>query len=52
MLNNGVGVSDAQFVASHVNPQTTLGYAQVKDAKEVKGRIKISYCCEGTFGTQ
>jgi integrase/recombinase XerD len=43
MLNNGVSVSDAQFVAGHVNPQTTLGYAQVKDAKEVKGRIKVSY---------
>lgn len=43
MLNNGVSVADAQFVAGHANPQTTLGYAQVKDAKEVKGRIKVSY---------
>jgi hypothetical protein len=32
-------VADAQFVAGHVNPH----YAQVKDANEVKGCIKISY---------
>jgi integrase len=43
MLNNGVSVADAQFVAGHANPQTTLHYAQVKDAKAVKGRIKVSY---------
>lgn len=43
MLKNGVSVADAQFVAGHVNPQTTLRSAQVKDAKKVKGRIKVSY---------
>lgn len=45
LLNNGASVSDVQFVAGHVNPQTTLGYAQVKDAKEVAGRIskKLGY---------
>lgn len=43
MLNSGVSVSDAQFVAGHANPQTTLNYAQVKDAKAVQGRIKVSY---------
>ena len=45
LLNNGASVSDVQFVAGHVNPQTTLGYAQIKDAKEVAGRInkKLGY---------
>lgn len=39
-LNNGASVSDMQFIAGHANPQTTLNYAQVKDAKEVAGRVK------------
>ena len=43
ILNNGGSVSDAQFIAGHSNPQTTLRYAKVSDAKEVKGRIKTSY---------
>jgi integrase len=45
LLNNGVSVSDVQFVAGHANPQTTLSYAQIKDAKEVAGRIgkKLGY---------
>lgn len=43
ILNNGGAVSDAQFIAGHSNPQTTLRYAKVSDAKEVKGRIKTSY---------
>lgn len=42
-LAAGSSVADMQFIAGHVNPQTTLGYAQVKDAKEVKGRVKIDY---------
>lgn len=40
ILNNGGSVSDAQFIVGHANPQTTLRYAKVSDAKEVKGRIK------------
>lgn len=40
LLNNGASVSDVQFVAGHANPQTTLNYAQVKDANEVAGRIR------------
>jgi site-specific recombinase XerD len=43
ILNNGGAVSDAQFIAGHANPQTTLRYAKISDAKEVKGRIKTSY---------
>lgn len=43
ILNNGGSVADAQFIAGHSNPQTTLRYAKVSDAKEVKGRIKTSY---------
>ncbi|MEL6407202.1 MAG: site-specific integrase [Chloroflexota bacterium] len=39
-LNNGASVADMQFIAGHANPQTTLNYAQVKDAKEVAGRVK------------
>lgn len=42
-LNNGASVADMQFIAGHANPQTTLEYAQVKDAKEVAGRVKLSY---------
>lgn len=45
LLNNGASVSDVQFIAGHANPQTTLGYAVVKDAKEVLGRVanKVGY---------
>lgn len=39
LLNNGASVADTQFIAGHANPSTTLNYAQVKDAKEVKGRL-------------
>lgn len=47
LLTNGLAagssVADMQFIAGHANPQTTLGYAVVKDAKEVKGRVKLNY---------
>lgn len=45
LLNQGASVADVQFLAGHANPQTTLGYAVVKDAKEVKGRLsgKLNY---------
>lgn len=42
-LAAGTSVSDAQFIAGHSNPQTTLKYAIVKDANEVKGRLKLNY---------
>ncbi|MCI0351458.1 MAG: tyrosine-type recombinase/integrase, partial [Acidobacteriales bacterium] len=42
-LQAGANVADAQFIAGHANPQTTLGYAVVKDAKEVAGRVKLNY---------
>ena len=42
-LQSGANIADAQFIAGHANPQTTLGYAVVKDAKEVAGRVKLNY---------
>jgi integrase len=39
-LANGASVADIQFIAGHARPETTLGYAVVKDAKEVQGRVK------------
>lgn len=42
-LFSGANVADAQFIAGHANPQTTLRYAVVKDAKEVAGRVKLNY---------
>jgi integrase/recombinase XerD len=42
-LQAGTNVADMQFIAGHSNPQTTLGYAVVKDAKEVKGRVKLNF---------
>jgi hypothetical protein len=32
-----------QFVAGHVKAETTLRYAIVKDADEVRGRVKLDY---------
>lgn len=43
MLLSGTALPDAQYTAGHKNPQTTLGYAIVKDAREVKGRIRLDY---------
>lgn len=45
LLNEGASVPDVQFIAGHEKPETTLGYAKVKDANEVKKRIqdKIPY---------
>jgi len=42
-LQSGANVADMQFIAGHSNPQTTLGYAIVKDAKEVAGRVKLNF---------
>lgn len=42
-LAAGTSVSDAQFIAGHSNAETTLRYAVVKDANEVRGRVKLDY---------
>jgi integrase/recombinase XerD len=39
-LNAGASLSDMQFVAGHSQPATTLRYAKVKSAQDVKGRLK------------
>jgi integrase len=43
MLLSGTALPDAQYTAGHASGATTMAYAVVKDAKEVKGRIKIDY---------
>lgn len=43
MLLSGTTLPDAQYTAGHANGATTMGYAIIKDAKEVKGRIRIDY---------
>lgn len=43
MLLSGTALPDAQYTAGHANGATTMGYAVIKDAKEVKGRIRIDY---------
>jgi integrase len=42
-LSAGASVVDMQFVAGHSQAATTLRYAKVKDAQEVKGRVKLPY---------
>jgi integrase/recombinase XerD len=42
-LASGSSVKDMQFIAGHANAETTLRYAVVKDAHEVKGRAKLDY---------
>lgn len=42
-LAAGSNVKDMQFIAGHANAETTLGYAIVKDAHEVKARAKLDY---------
>jgi integrase len=42
-LSAGASVADMQFVAGHSQASTTLRYAKVKDAQEVKGRVKLPY---------
>lgn len=39
-LSAGASVADMQFVAGHSQPATTLRYAKVKSAQDVKGRLK------------
>ena len=42
-LNAGSSIGDLQRQAGHVNPSTTLGYAKVANALEVKARVKLGY---------
>lgn len=42
-LASNSSLADVQFIAGHANGATTMGYAIVKDAKEVKGRLKLNY---------
>jgi integrase len=42
-LAAGSNVRDMQFIAGHAKAETTLGYAIVKDAHEVRGRVKLDY---------
>ena len=43
LLTSGTALPDAQFIAGHSDGATTMGYAVVKDANEVKGRVKLNY---------
>jgi integrase/recombinase XerD len=42
-LAAGSNVRDMQFIAGHAKAETTLRYAIVKDAYEVRGRVKLDY---------
>jgi integrase len=42
-LAAGSNVKDKQFIAGHANAETTLRYAIVKDAHEVKACTKLDY---------
>lgn len=43
LINAGTSIPDVQFIMRHKNPQTTLGYAVVKNATDVQGRIRLPY---------
>ncbi|PJF39106.1 MAG: hypothetical protein CUN54_09450 [Phototrophicales bacterium] len=43
LLKNGTSLPDAQFIAGHAHGSTTMHYAKVADALEVKGRLRVSY---------
>lgn len=43
LLNAGTPLHVAQAQARHASGQTTLGYAKVADAEEIKGRAKLDY---------
>lgn len=42
-LNAGSSIADLQRQAGHASPTTTLGYAKVSNALEVKARVKLGY---------
>jgi integrase len=43
LLTSGTPLPDAQFIAGHARGDTTMHYAVVKDAQEVKGRVRLNY---------
>lgn len=43
LLTSGTSLPDAQFIAGHARGETTMQYAVVRDAEEVKGRVKLNY---------
>jgi integrase len=43
LLTSGTPLPDAQFIAGHAQGATTIHYAIIKDATDVKGRVKLNY---------
>jgi len=43
MINAGTPVNITQASAGHANPQTTLHYAEIADAEEMRTRAKLNY---------
>jgi len=43
LINSGTPVNIAQAIAGHANAQTTLAYAEIADAEEMRHRAKLSY---------
>ena len=43
LLTSGTALTAPHVIAGHSDGATTMGYAVVKDANEVKGRVKLNY---------
>ena len=43
LITSGTPLPDAQFIAGHAAGATTMHYAIVRDATDVKGRVKLNY---------
>jgi len=43
LIKAGTSVADTQFIAGHSSGAMTLQYAEVKDAQDVKGRVRLGY---------
>ena len=43
LINSGTPVNIAQAIAGHATAQTTLAYAEIADAEEMRHRAKLSY---------
>lgn len=43
LINEGTPINVAQAIAGHANPQTTLHYAEIADAEEMRTRAKLAY---------
>lgn len=43
LLTSGTPLPDAQFIAGHARGDTTMQYAIIKDAQDVKGRVRLNY---------